>query len=288
MNPLALYLASGESLYPGALLLLALLPLRFKNPWLGRLRSLFLWIALALMVLACAPFPLWLQILFGCTFLAWLATPVHPGKTTPARRRLHFAATLILAFLTLLLPALEFPHRFLRPLPAGAHTRLTIIGDSLSSGLGDRILPWPDVFTRTFHIPTTNLSRPGIGAEDALPLAQKLTPSDTLLLLEVGGNDLIANLPAADFERNLRALLQAAAAPNRTLVMFELPLLPHKIAYGRIQRRLAAEFHVVLLPKRFLIQVLSEAGATSDGLHLSPTGAAAMAAFVHQTLSPCF
>jgi len=68
--------------------------------------------------------------------------------------------------------------------------------------------------------------------------------------------------------------------------MFELPLIPHKVAYGRIQRRLAAKYHVWLVPKRKFIEVIRGADATSDGIHLAPEGARRMAALVADVLAP--
>jgi lysophospholipase L1-like esterase len=68
--------------------------------------------------------------------------------------------------------------------------------------------------------------------------------------------------------------------------MFELPLLPNKIAYGQIQRRLATNYGVYLIPKRFSVDVMSGANSTSDGLHLSNTGTRRMAALVVRALSP--
>jgi hypothetical protein len=68
--------------------------------------------------------------------------------------------------------------------------------------------------------------------------------------------------------------------------MFELPLLPHRIAYGQIQRRLAAKYHISLIPKRYFIDVIGGADATSDGLHLSDAGMRRMAALVARVLSP--
>jgi lysophospholipase L1-like esterase len=68
--------------------------------------------------------------------------------------------------------------------------------------------------------------------------------------------------------------------------MFELPLLPHKIAYGQIQRRLAAKYGVWLIPKRYFTDVIGGANATSDGLHLSEIGSRRMAALVAQALLP--
>jgi hypothetical protein len=67
--------------------------------------------------------------------------------------------------------------------------------------------------------------------------------------------------------------------------MFELPLLPHKIGYGRAQRRLAQKHNVHLIPKRYFIHVLTGADATSDGLHLSQSGAHRMASLVATLLN---
>jgi hypothetical protein len=82
------------------------------------------------------------------------------------------------------------------------------------------------------------------------------------------------------------ALLSKVAGPNRTVLMFELPLLPNKIAYGQIQRRLSAKYRVALIPKRYFAQVIGDADATTDGLYLSASGARRMAALVTQVLSP--
>jgi lysophospholipase L1-like esterase len=68
--------------------------------------------------------------------------------------------------------------------------------------------------------------------------------------------------------------------------MFELSLLPNKIAYGQIQRRLATKYRVLLIPKRFLVDVIGGANATSDGLHLSEAGARRMATLMAQALLP--
>ena len=113
-----------------------------------------------------------------------------------------------------------------------------------------------------------------------------LTAEDHLVLIEIGGNDLIANVPSMTFEKNLEALLRRVSASERTVVMFELPLLPHKISYGRIQRRLARQYGVWLIPKKYLVSVIRGANATSDGLHLTIEGTQRMADLVEAALSP--
>jgi hypothetical protein len=84
----------------------------------------------------------------------------------------------------------------------------------------------------------------------------------------------------------LELLLKRLAAQGRTVVMFELPLLPNRISYGRIQRRLASKYGVWLIPKRCFAAVLGDANATLNGLHLSQEGARQMALLVERVLSP--
>jgi lysophospholipase L1-like esterase len=142
------------------------------------------------------------------------------------------------------------------------------------------------LFSGSTGVGTKNLSQPGAQVADALDWTKKLNAGDTLVLIEIGGNDLIAGTPTADFDYELKGLLQACVRPGRTVVMFELPLLPHRIGYGRSQRRLAAKYGVILIPKRYLVQVLAGEGATSDGLHLSAAGARQMADLVSRALAP--
>ncbi len=288
MNPLALYFASGESLYPGAILLLMTLCVApwLRGKWQHRLRNFLAFIALALMLLASAPLPwiFYIALIITCAlrFILWdFLAPKKSRKERPFR----IAVSLSLAICILIFVASELNHRTIPQLPPQSHTRLTIIGDSISAGI-DAANPWPKRFQQTTGIPVKNLSLPGIGVSEALPLASKVSPDDTLILLEIGGNDILANLPTEDFERDLSKLLTTLEKPNRTLIMFELPLLPHKISFGRVQRQLAEKYHVTLIPKRLLIQILSANDATSDGLHLSPSGAQNMAAVIEKILSP--
>ena len=62
--------------------------------------------------------------------------------------------------------------------------------------------------------------------------------------------------------------------------MFELPLFPFRQSYGKVQRQLAGEFNVILIPKRFLAGILLTPDGTVDGLHLSDAGHQQMADLV--------
>ena len=138
MNPLVLYMASGESLYPGAGLLLVVIAATpwLAGRWLQLVRQVLVWSAVALMVMACAPFAWWLDSLFFAALIAWL---VSRGKLerlgAEGRRKFRLAAGVLLAALTVLLPALEMPWR-MRPRFTGARAdHLVVMGDSISAGI---------------------------------------------------------------------------------------------------------------------------------------------------------
>ena len=192
----------------------------------------------------------------------------------------------VLLLLLLALPVMEFRHRRMPVIEGEPSDHLVVIGDSISSGLDARAVPWPVVMQRTTGVQVRNLSRPGATITEGLAMANGVTAEDHLILIELGGNDLIAGEPSDVFARGLEALLAKLAVSGRTVVMFELPLLPNRIAYGQIQRRLAAKYGVALIPKRYLTGVIAGKVATSDGLHLTDVGARRMALVVTQALSP--
>jgi acyl-CoA thioesterase I len=98
-----------------------------------------------------------------------------------------------------------------------------------------------------------------------------------LVLVEIGGNDVLRAYRPNAFERALDALLAKLRGGGRTVVMFELPLPPFHNRYADAQRRMARRHGVLLVPKRVLIGILTSEGATVDSIHLSRRGHELMA-----------
>jgi lysophospholipase L1-like esterase len=286
MSRIALYFASGESLYLGtALLLLALLASIYaKRAWMLRARNVVACVALVFMVMACPPWALVLELIFLAVFVLWLVTS---NQALPSRvsLRIQRCSTLALAIFLLALSATEFSHRGM-PRIASASDHLVVIGDSISSGISTHSEPWPVVFQQMCAMEVRNLARPGAQVSEGLLMAADLKESDHLVVIEIGGNDLLMGVSSDEYGKALDALLAKVAAPNRKILMFELPLLPNKIAYGQIQRRLSAKYGITLIPKRYLAQIIGDANGTIDGLHLSPSGAHRVATLVAEILSP--
>jgi lysophospholipase L1-like esterase len=286
MNPAALYLASGDSLYPGAVLLLSALAWSFfEVRGLGLLLSLTKWLGFAMVVMASPPVSGWAAVVFLIAFCLWL-TAASQVRVGFGWMRLRVATTCVLSVWLLVVSISELLHRRMPLVGGQPSNRLVVIGDSISSGIDARTPAWPIFFRQRTAIPVRNLSRPGAGVVEAQGMASQVRPQDTLVLIEIGGNDLLSGMSAAEFGHALDSLLSSLSAPGRTLAMFELPLLPSKIGFGQMQRRLSAKYGVFLIPKHFLVRVLGSADATSDGLHLSEAGARRMSALIAETLSP--
>jgi len=285
MNPAALYFASGESLYGGAaLMLVAVLASPYlAQRWMLRLRNLLAWLGLALMMMACPPFSWIADAAFFVAFVLWLVGANRGLTGAGAEWRYFSAAALLIMLLTL--AASELAHREMPAIVGAPSNHLVVIGDSISSGIDPHEPAWPTLMQQLTGVPVKNLARPGAQVVEASDMAERVTSDDHVVLIEIGGNDLLGGTPSAIFEKNLDATLSKLVMSGRTIVMFELPLLPHKIEYGQIQRRLAEKYRVWLIPKRYFAEVIGGPNATSDGLHLSDGGANCMAALVAKSLS---
>jgi len=135
-----------------------------------------------------------------------------------------------------------------------------------------------------YGLQVTNLAQAGATADSAFPQAAQVQRTNSVVILEIGGNDLLRGASSSDFAAALERLIVALSAQGHTLVMFELPLFPFRNGLGASQRRLAQRYHVALFPKTYLARVIGAKGGTLDGLHLSPYGHEALATMVGKRL----
>ena len=96
--------------------------------------------------------------------------------------------------------------------------------------------------------------------------------SSAIVVLEIGGNDSLGSTSSVEFARDFDALLAYVSDPSRQLVMFELPLPPFSHEYGRVQRTLASNHNVSLVPKRVFLSILAANDSTLDTIHLTQAG----------------
>ena len=284
MNPLTLFLLDGTAFFAGLCAVLLSGPLLLFHPP-GPFRAVLtasLLAGIAAVLLSAVPLPEWAYFLWvACTLAALL--PVQWTDAVPGLR--IRAATLLLAATAGLLLA-ELPRLRSPRLRNPDDVAIVVIGDSISAGIGTGERVWPEVLAELISRRVENRARPGATTRDAMQQASALPGSGTLVLLEIGGNDLLKRTNATAFRQHLDLLLAALRADGHDVLMFELPLFPFQNAYGRAQRTLARRHGVTLLPRRHFARALGRPGGTLDGIHLSQAGHDELARRLAAVLAP--
>ncbi len=148
-----------------------------------------------------------------------------------------------------------------------------VLGDSRSAGLSSRAeATWPILLASRIRRPVGSFARAGAQLADGIVQARALPAGGCVVLIELGGNDILGDATAERFAADMRRLLSSVTDPRRSVVMLELPLLPLQNRYGHLQRQISREFGVRLISRRVLAGAVALPGHTTDGLHLSPAG----------------
>ncbi|MFO0899859.1 MAG: GDSL-type esterase/lipase family protein [Pirellulales bacterium] len=281
MNSLVYHIASGQAYFSGLALVLAAAALGVcARRFARRLAVLALLVGALAMVVSSTPIPWWGIALATVATLFW---GVNLRRERPARWP---AAGLAAAALVLAISELPY-HLPLRIAPSGARS-LTVVADSLTAGMGaaDQAERWPAILARERGIEVQDLSHVGETAASAAKRVAREGISGELVLLEIGGNDVLGTTLAQQFAADLETLLSKVCSPGRQVVMLELPLPPFAHAFGAAQRRLARQYGVQLVPKRVLLSIVAPRGNTVDTIHLTPTGQRRMADAMEAMMLP--
>lgn len=273
------HFAGGDAFFTGAALILAGAVLRLfaRNRVPLVMARLGVAIGAALAALSSTPLPLWLYVLWAIPIL-WL---ILDGRTNEAPRWRRHGVPIFAALIAVAAAGVELPWHFTPaidgPLPIRVTwpSRVIVIGDSISVGMRKDITPWPLIVAKERGMNIVDLSKAGLKMPGALEQAKKLTATQlthVVVILEIGGNDMLGKTQGRRFFENLDILLGQVSGPTTTVILLELPLPPFYNRYGKAQRTLAAKHNAVLIPKRRFAAILAHPGATIDGLHLSQTG----------------
>ena len=275
---LTYFFVSGTAFFVGAVILLAAVLgpeiLRWKA--LKRYRYTVVIFGAGFILLSATPLSFAFYAVWIALVIAWTAAE---ALLWPWKRKLVLACRTVAAIACLVAIWLELPHHFSPSIPLAESQTLYVIGDSISVRLSsDDKVVWPELLAEHLNAKVVNLAMAGGTVSWASQKqAGRVQGADCVVLLEIGGNDLLGATTAADFESALDELIEKVSQPGRTIVMFELPLPPLRNGFGLAQRRVARKYGVGLIPKRVFARVLTARANTTDGLHLSQEGHARMA-----------
>jgi acyl-CoA thioesterase-1 len=240
-----------------------------------------------------AKYTLYLLRTLGLLFVVLSTTPLHPFLYASGfilliacfvkRKKQAILKVLITAF-ALLITFAELPFHILPSVSTDNINCIYVVGDSISAGMGNKNEEtWPALLEKETGIKTINLAKAGATAESALKQSKLISDNRSLVVLEIGGNDLLGHTSIEKFETSCNELLDNLASCKK-IIWLELPLLPQHYPYGRVQRQLSKKHNAVLAPKSVLARVFNTKGATSDGIHLNDSGHTVMASEIQKII----
>lgn len=162
-------------------------------------------------------------------------------------------------------------------LPAGS--RVLIVGDSITAGYGiDSASAWPaQLAQRTgWQVVAAGVSgdRTAGGVERLPPLLEEHSPA--LVIIELGGNDMLRRVPDAEIAANLQRMIENARARGASVVLMAPP---QPTALGAMTGFSAADLYrdvakrtKVRLIEKAMPAVLSDSKLKIDMLHPTAEG----------------
>jgi acyl-CoA thioesterase-1 len=283
MNWLVYHIASGHAFFSGvALISVAALASTRWTPITTRLTVLFFLIGAIAIAISSTAIPHWYYGIAIAITLAWLISAYL--KNWRRWTRLSVIVAWAVA------AAIELPYHITPSLVPAPSRSMTVIGDSVTAGMGasDHSVRWPTLLAKERDLNIQDISQPGETAASALKRATSRQIASPVVILEIGGNDLLGDTSSEQFSQDLDALLAYVCRSGRQVIMFELPLPPFRNEYGRIQRSLARRHNVALVPKRVFLSVLTANDSTVDTIHLTQAGHRRMAATVWNLVRSAF
>jgi acyl-CoA thioesterase-1 len=282
---LVYHFASGQAYFSGiALIWLAVwLAWRRAGRWWSLGRTVLALTGLIFIAGSATPAPPWFTMLASMISVAWIG---FEGTTSDRFRSLRVGLRLAVVAVWFLGACLELPFHRMPTVEVRGNPVVYVIGDSISAGVGGEPTTWPKLLADRSGLPVVDLSVAGADVSKALKQARKVIEPGSIVIAEIGGNDVLGSTTPEAFERDLDVLLSRLGGDGRTVLLLELPLPPTYNRFGEVQRRLAGGHHAWLMPKRLLMGVLTSGGATLDSIHLSQAGHARMAERISEILRP--
>jgi acyl-CoA thioesterase I len=268
--------ASGWAFFVGAAMLIAAAfvpPERFRRATILLLFGLLVFVAPS-----STPLPLYCWIVLGLATAIW-----WPSRNRRHLRRGVFVAVWTAAF------AFELTQQRLPSLQIASEPSITIavVGDSLTSGLSEtKAVIWPKTLAKRNGVAVVHdFAVEGAKCRKAMAQAEKIPDDVDVVIVAIGGNDLLGQTTLDEFERDYDALLKRLWQPDRVLIGFELPLPPFHNRWGERQRRIAFNHGVKLIPKWRLMWLLSDPKNTVDSIHPTQAGQDAIERLVWSALN---
>jgi len=170
-------------------------------------------------------------------------------------------------------------------LDSPGHT-IVCLGDSITAGVGASPgAAYPDLLARRLGVEIQNAGVSGDTAEDGLARIDDVLGRDPwLVIVELGGNDILRQVGPERTEAALRAILDRLMAARVVPVLVSIEV-PFRDQYAAIYGRLADEYKIPEVDE-VLGDILMDPALKADTIHPNDRGHEVLAEAIADTLEP--
>lgn len=190
----------------------------------------------------------------------------------------------LLFVLLLFLGACSDNHPQLTPLPKEAV--IVALGDSLTKGVGAPLgFNYPDVLSRMIKRRVVNAGVSGDTTKEGLNrlpgLIEQYHPS--LVIVSLGGNDLLRRVPKAHMEAHLKAIIELLKKDKIEILLLAPPKPNLTLSAPAFYKALGDKYHIIV-NTQLLPSLLSTKAYKSDNIHLNKQGYKQLAEGINKIL----
>lgn len=163
---------------------------------------------------------------------------------------------------------------------------IVCLGDSITSGVGATPeTAYPFLLTSRLGTDVINHGVPGDTTEEGLARVDDVLAEDPwLVIVELGGNDILNRVPPERTEAALRRIVERLLAADVAVVLIELEV-PFAGRYAEIYGQVGDEYDVPVIDD-VLGDILTDASLKADPIHPNSQGHEVLAAALAEELEP--
>lgn len=163
---------------------------------------------------------------------------------------------------------------------------IVCLGDSITSGVGTGPgESYCDLLAGKLGVEVINAGVPGDTTEDGLARVEEVLAQDPwMVIVELGGNDILRSVPPARSEAALRQILDRLLAARVVPVLVEIEV-PFRGQYADVFERIEDDYDIPVVDEA-LGDILVDADLKADPIHPNAAGHKILAEAVADVVEP--
>lgn len=165
-------------------------------------------------------------------------------------------------------------------------TTIVVLGDSIASGVGSGPgQAYPELLAARLGTEVVNAGVSGNTTADGLARIDEVLEEDPwMVIVELGGNDVLRRVPPEQTERNLRGIVDRVISARAVPVLVEMDA-PFGGDYLAIYERLGEEYDIPVV-EEVLGEILRDRDLKSDTIHPNAEGQKILAEAIAEEIEP--